>query len=699
MYLRNFILIIILFSINLFSQFERELNSIPFYDEDGLIQNIFSGGANNLEFFFVDIDGDGDLDLFYLDSDETFGWYENIGTPQIPVYKFSLDTIPGLFFSQWFYFVDIDGDGDYDLLTAVGNNYIELRRNIGTSTSPNFILDIDTLKTNDGNPILTESGCNPAFVDVDGDGDFDFISGTVAGSLSFYENTGTPQNFQFTFRTNEWLGIIIISDNLTGGNQRHGASSIEFKDIDNDGDLDMFWGDFFSKSIYYLENTGNPTSPDYNLIYRYYPPNEDSIVTSGFNMPRLADIDNDGDLDLFITVLYDPTVPQALMYYENMGTPVSPDFRLRNKNFLKTLDVGMQSSPVFIDIDNDGDLDMFIGNSKNPDGSITFFENTGTATSPNFVLRDSNYFNIRGELSLAPAFGDLTGNGLHDLLVGNFDGTISYYQNQGTISQPNFVLIEKLRNSLGNIIDIGIYARPFLIDVDNDGDLDLAVGRFNGRFSFYQNIGTTTNFIFEENTDYFGTIDVGDNSTVFMIDYDGNGVIDLFSGERNGNILYYKNDGTNINPIWNLITDNFLGQNFGGDTQPVFADIDNDGDIDLFIGNVKGGLYFYRNTKISGINEENILPEKFEVSVFPNPFNNQTKILLNGLINNKLKIEVYSTLGEKIKTLYNGENLSISREFYWNGKTESNSNAVSGIYFLLIENGTNRISKKLILIK
>lgn len=699
MFIRNIILIIILFTFSINAQFERELNSIPFYDDNGLIPNIFSGGANNFEFFFVDIDGDGDLDFFYLDSDESFGWYENIGSQSNPIYKLSFDTIPGLYFSQWFYFVDIDNDGDYDLLTSVGNNYIELRRNVGTKFIPNFILDIDTIKTKDGNPILTESGCNPVFVDVDGDGDFDFITGTVAGSLSFYKNVGTPQNFEFEFITNEWLGIIIISGSMNSGNLRHGASSIEFKDIDNDGDLDMFWGDFFSRSIYFLENTGTPTNPAYDLIFINYPPNEDSILTSGFNMPRLADIDNDGDLDLFISVLYDPSVPQSLLFYENMGNNFSPDFRLRNNDFFKTLDFGIQSVPVFVDIDNDGDLDLFIGNAKNPDGSIAFFENTGTISSPNFVLRDSSYFNIKGELSLAPAFGDLTGNGLNDLLIGNFDGTISYYQNQGTVTSPNFQFIDKLRNNFGNIIDIGIYARPFLIDIDNDGDLDLAVGRFNGRFSFYNNIGNNTNYIFEENPNYFGTIDVGDNSSPFLIDYDGDGILDLFTGERNGNILYYNNSGTNINPIWNLVTDNFLESNFGGDTNPFFVDIDNDGDLDLFIGNVKGGLYFYRNTKITSINNEIYSPLDFNVAAFPNPFNNQIKIKLDGLQQNKLLVEIYSILGEKIKTIYSDEINVSSAEFYWNGLSDKNISVVSGMYLLSIENGNNRISKKIILMK
>src|SRR5690606_30140506 len=88
--------------------FQRELQSISFSDESGGIPNVFSGGTNNLDFQFVDIDADGDYDFFYLDSDGTFGWYENTGNKTSPNFTLALTEIPGLNFSDWFYLVDID---------------------------------------------------------------------------------------------------------------------------------------------------------------------------------------------------------------------------------------------------------------------------------------------------------------------------------------------------------------------------------------------------------------------------------------------------------------------------------------------------------------------------------------------------------------------------------------------------------------
>ena len=75
----NVLLLFLLFTASLWAQEEyvRRLNSIPVADGDGAIANIYSGGINNFEHQFVDIDGDNDFDIIYLDSDKTYGWYEN----------------------------------------------------------------------------------------------------------------------------------------------------------------------------------------------------------------------------------------------------------------------------------------------------------------------------------------------------------------------------------------------------------------------------------------------------------------------------------------------------------------------------------------------------------------------------------------------------------------------------------------------
>lgn len=697
--LRNKILALTLTSLLFFAAadicsqpFHRELNLIPVSDGSGLIKNNFSGGHNNLEYQFVDIDNDEDLDIFFLDSDKTFGLFENIGNKFNPEYKYLINKPNNLFFSNWFYFVDIDNDNDFDYFTG-NNDQISYYQNNGSINSPSFILVQDTVWDDTGQPIYSEFGSNALFADIDNDDDLDFFSGNSAGTVKFYENIGTQTNFNFKFITNEWQNLYIVG--TLAENSLHGASSLDFIDINDDDDLDLFWGDFFSNSLYFIENQGNSISPDMQKISDVYPINSDSVNTSGFNMPRFTDIDSDGDYDLFVSVLYDPTVPQSLMFYENTGNAQSANHILRTNDFLKTLDVGNNSSPVFVDIDNDGDLDLFIGSFNNPNGSIHFLENTGTVSNPSFYYSDSQYFNIMSDLVVTPAFGDLDNDGDYDLLAGKLNGTIDFYLNNGTPVSANFQNSILLRNNNDDSIDVGSSSSPFLMDVDGDSDLDLAIGGFNGKLSFYENTGNPASYEFTSNPAYFGTLDIGDNSTPFFIDYNEDDVLDLFSGSRNGEMFYFRNDGNNISPIWSLITNQFIPENFGGNTFPCFFDIDNDTDSDLFLGNVKGGLYFYLNSMITSVAEWELTPvDNYSIATFPNPFNPSTRIKYSIPDNGFVNLSVYNLLGEKIAQLVNEIKTAGEYESEFDG-----SGLASGVYIAKLVSNNNHHTIKMILTK
>lgn len=668
--------------------FQRKINLIPISDPSGSLKNIFSGGHNNIEHQFIDIDGDDDLDIFYLDSDQTFGWFENTGNKFNPDFEYSLTKPSGLIFSNWFYFVDIDSDGDLDYFTS-NVDQMSFYLNAGSLTSPSFILAQDTVKDEQGLPIYSEFSSNPIFVDIDNDGDFDFITGNSAGTLRFYENIGTAQNFNYKFITDVWQNIIIIGGRPE--DQLHGASSLDFIDIDSDSDLDLFWGDFFGKSIYVIENQGTPSNPDMHRISDIYPINSDSVYTSGFNMPRFADIDADNDYDLFVSVLYDPTVSQSVMFYENIGTPQSANHVFITKDLLKTLDVGNNSAPVFVDIDDDDDLDLFIGSLNNPLGTIHFFENTGSTSAPTFYYSDSSFFNITSDLSLSPTFGDIDGDSDFDLIVGKFNGKLDIFLNTGTPISPQFLNGVAVLDNLGAEIDIGSAAVPFLFDVDNDLDLDLIIGGFNGRFNLYENTGNATNFQYTLNSIYFESLDVGDNSTPFILDFNKDGLFDLFSGNREGAFFYFRNDGSNSAPIWTEITKEFIVENFGANTFPYFVDLDGDIDLDLLLGNVKGGLYLYINSEISTVAERKLTPvNNFEITAFPNPFNPITQINLELSEEQDLTIEIFNMLGEKVKSLFSGYIPAGTSSFYWDAKDNAGTVLPSGAYFILAHSNQNQ---------
>ncbi|MGB5849295.1 MAG: FG-GAP-like repeat-containing protein, partial [Ignavibacteriaceae bacterium] len=471
-------------------------------------------------------------------------------------------------------------------------------------------------------------------------------------------------------------------------------------DIDADNDLDLFWGDFFSNSLYQFDNKGDEVNPDMQLISNIYPVSFDSVNTSGFNMPRFVDINNNGKYDLFVSVLFDPTVPQSLMFYSNEGTAQAANHIKITENYLKTLDVRGNSHPSFADIDNDGDEDLFIGSLNNPIGTIHFLENIGSETNPAFQYLDSSYFNITGDLSVIPTLGDLDEDNDFDLLVGLFDGKIDYYRNDGNPESANFVLQGELTDNTGNVIDLGTTSSPFLFDIDDDGDLDLSVGAFNGKFKYFENTGNQAGYEFTLNDSFYGNLDVGDNSTPFLIDYDDDNITDMFSGNRLGKFFYFQNNGSNQNPLWQEVTDQFIDESFGYSTVPYFIDIDNDSDTDLFLGNVKGGLYLHENTTVTYVENEIIEPPfTFHVTAHPNPFNPNVSITIYLKTSSVLKVTIFNILGEKVKTMFDNYLNKGTRSFEWTGRTDSNQHLPSGSYIVLVQSETDLESLKITFLK
>ena len=145
---------------------------------------------------------------------------------------------------------------------------------------------------------------------------------------------------------------------------------------------------------------------------------------------------------------------------------------------------------------------------------------------------------------------DINGDNDFDLLIGLFDGKIDYFRNDGTQESANFVFQEKLTNNTGTIIDVGTTSSPFVFDADDDGDLDLSIGAFNDKFKYYENKGNQVGYEFTLNDSFYDNLDVGDNSTLFLIDYDDDNITDMFSENRAGKFFYFQNNGSNQNPLW-----------------------------------------------------------------------------------------------------------------------------------------------------
>ena len=279
-------------------------------------------------------------------------------------------------------------------------------------------------------------------------------------------------------------------------------------------------------------------------IYSGTTENPYSLTTVGlwkFASPTFVDINNDGDFDAFIGNSDGNT-----LYFQNTGTASAPSYAAASTNPFGMSDVGAFANPTFVDINGDGDLDAFIGNSA---GDTLYFENTGNAGSPAFAAPISNPFGLANVFNNAsPVFADLDNDGDKDALIGNGIQTakadLRYFQNTGTASSPAFAA--PVTNPFNLIIPASsTRASPELGDIDGDGDLDLFVGRYTTGtpFLFFRNAGTPSSPNFTNSTlnpfSLTGQYDYQANPD--LIDIDGDGDLDLFVGYYSGNTRLYLN--------------------------------------------------------------------------------------------------------------------------------------------------------------
>lgn len=251
-----------------------------------------------------------------------------------------------------------------------------------------------------------------------------------------------------------------------------------FTDIDSDGDMDLYAGQYYANAMVFI-NSGT------NVLPAFAAQNQFRYTADMHAAPAFVDIDNDGDKDLFMG-----KDDGSIIFYPNTGSVAAAAFPTYPPsgaaNPLNGVDVGTMATPAFVDIDTDGDKDLFIGNGA---GNVVFYKNTGTAGAPVFSLQAgaANPFDgVSAGQNAAPAFADLDGDGDADAAFGNLAGTFLYYKNTGTTSIPVFTQQTGTSNPF-NTIDIGSYSAPALVDIDNDGDQDLFTGDAAGGFSFFKN--------------------------------------------------------------------------------------------------------------------------------------------------------------------------------------------------------------------
>ena len=475
--------------------------------------------------------------------------------------------------------VDIDGDGDLDAFVGNNGGTVRFYLNTGTPASSQFSEQTGVANPFDGVDVGNRS--TPAFADIDGDGDLDAFLGENLGTVLYYVNTGTVNSPAFT----PMPGAGNPLDGLDVGTK----SSPAFADIDGDGDFDAFIGDQ-NGTTRFLENTGTLNSPTFTTPGIVNPAGLSDI--GFYSKPEFTDIDNDGDYDAFIG-----EKDGNINYFENTGNANTPAFSLvvGTGNPLNGVDVGDDSAPTFADIDADGDLDAILGAQT---GKLKLLTNQGDVNNPD--LSGNNPLGaFPVNYSAYPDFVDIDGDGDFDAFVGEWYGGIRFFENSGNNNTPSFAEITGASNPF-NGEDVGTYSAPVFVDIDEDNDFDAFVGASDGTTHFYENTGNSNAPVFTEQlgaANPFNGVDVGNKSAPVFTDIDADGDFDAFIGESGGSILYFENTGSSTVPAFSPVVG--AGNPLDGVTEsnvsPAFADIDGDGDQDVFLGGVSGRVRTFDN--------------------------------------------------------------------------------------------------------
>jgi hypothetical protein len=633
-------------SINVFKPIHKngQIEYKYMYDWQAYFPNDITDRMKLVDF---NMDGKKDLFTYYVGGIKV---YKNISTPTTGI-QWELYTNQIVTFVNGYYtnlhtssndipaYADIDGDGDLDVITCNTTIFIaEWHKNLSMEVYGNAdtllfklqepcwgdflenpvtsVIELNSTTSPCGNSSLMpypipkhQGGKSFLALDMNGSGMMDLIIGHIDfADLKLLINGGTnPDSNAIMTSYDPNFPSNSVPANLSN------FLTAYYEDGDLDGINDLMvsttnpGNSNNTKSVWFYKNTGANNFPNFQYVSNNFMQNE-MIENGNGAIPTLLDVNKDGLLDLIVANNFnfgDSVANFSRMnYYKNIGTTQKPAFKLINEDW--------QS-----------------------------FSNSG--------------FGKR----ISPAFGDLTGDGAPELITGLENGKLYYYQNPNSVGDVNYNIAPvQLQDYTGTYITVSNNATPELFDLNKDSLLDLIIGQENGGLKYYQNIGSATAFSFKLINGNLGGVSLVDSGFTassgvprFVREND---TTYLFVGKQSGKISFYTDiDGhLDSSEIFHLISSNYVNINTCGMSAPCVSNkLRNDGSYDLWVGTKLGGLWSYRPGDTStflGL-QETVTTANDESFVYPNPTSGNFTLVLPKQTKENMRILVLDGLGREVQ--------------------------------------------------
>ena len=335
------------------------------------------------------------------------------------------------------------------------------------------------------------------------------------------------------------------------------------------------------------------------------------------------------------------------------------------------------SVPSFVDWNNDGRKDLIVGEGGGlaVQGKVRVYLNVGTASDPSFstfFYAQSAGFDLwvpaTGCLGIYPRVVYWDGDERKDLLAGDAAGKVRLFTNVGTDDAPAFGQFAYLQVGLpGQKVDIAVGARatPDALDWNQDGRKDLVVGALDGKIRIYLNEGTdaapdfrTVAYAQDGGADL--SVPTGRSAPCFAW-LEGE-VRDLVTGNTEGQLLWYRNVGTDAAPAFSgyePLSAAGMPIDLAGSarSRPYVCDWTGDGQIDLLIGSGDGLVRLFRSDLVAAV--ETAMPASLAAVRWlpggPNPARPGARLGWELPRAGRVRVDLYNPTGARVLRLLESE--------------------------------------------